>query len=341
MMKKLPIPGFVDLQVNGFGGADFSSPDLTADTFAAACRKLLDLGTAAFLPTVITSSLSLYERNLPLIANAIRSKEFRGRLLGIHLEGPFISREPGAVGAHNPKWVRKPDAKLLDRLFALADGTVRLITIAAELDGADKLARRAVKGGAAVSIGHSLATDADMARLVKAGATALTHLGNGLPNQLPRHQNPIWAGLANDSLTAMIITDGHHLPASVIKTMVRAKGAKHTVVVSDASPAAGLPPGHYNVLGNDAILERSGRLHNPAKKCLVGSSATMLQCMNHLASLQLLSFEELVTVGFINPLRVIGVGPSAVRSEAKLIWNNDAMAFVVQANPRATQDDNG
>ena len=299
--------GWVDLQVNGFLGVDFSSPDLTEVDFGCACRALLAQGTAAFLPTVITSSLDTYAHNLPLMAEVMAREEFQGRLLGFHLEGPFISRVPGAVGAHNPAYVRDPDIALLERLLDLADGRVRLLTLAAELPGADDLARCAVERGIAVSIGHSLYTTADLDRLADAGATALTHFGNGIPNMLPRHDNPLWVGLAHDAYTAMCITDGHHLPAPVIKTVARAKGADKFIVVSDASPVAGLPPGHYHFLDNDAILEPSGLFHNPEKQCLVGSSATMQQCMAHLAGLGVFTEDELDKAGHINPLKMIGL----------------------------------
>ncbi len=299
--------GFVDLQVNGFLGVDFSSPELTEADFILACRALLAQGTAAFLPTVITSSLDTYARNLPLMADVMARDEFPGRLSGFHLEGPFISRVPGAVGAHNPAFVCDPDVALLEQLLDWAGGRVRLLTLAAELPGADDLARCAVERGITVSIGHSLFTTADLDRMADAGATALTHLGNGLPNVLPRHDNPLWVGLAHDAYTAMLITDGHHLPVSVIKVAARAKGADKLIVVSDASPVAGLPPGRYHVLDNDAILEPSGRFHNPEKQCLVGSSATMAQCMAHLASLDVFSEAELQQVGWGNPLRLIGL----------------------------------
>lgn len=304
--------GFVDLQVNGFLGVDFSSPSLTEADFVRACRALLAQGTVAFLPTVITSSLETYARNLPLMADVMAREEFacgefESRLLGFHLEGPFISRVPGAVGAHNPNYVRDPDIALLEQLLDWAGRRVRLLTVAAELPGADDLARCAVERGIAVSIGHSLFTTADLDRMAGAGATALTHLGNGLPNVLSRHDNPLWVGLAHDAYTAMLITDGHHLPASVIKVAARAKGAERFIVVSDASPVAGLPPGYYHFLDNDAILEPSGRFHNPEKQCLVGSSATTRQCMAHLASLDVFSEAELQQVGWGNPLRLIGL----------------------------------
>ena len=102
----------------------------------------------------------------------------------------------------------------------------------------------------------------------------LTHLGNGIPNLLDRHRNPVWAGLAEDSLTAMLIADGHHLPADVIKVMIRCKSPEKIIIVSDASPATGFAPGHYTVMGNDAILEPNGKLYNPHLQCLVGSAST-------------------------------------------------------------------
>lgn len=303
--------GYVDLQVNGFLGVDFSDPALTEEDFARVCRALLAQGTAAFLPTMITSSLDTYARNLPLMASVMGRGEFAGRLPGVHLEGPFISRVPGAVGAHNPAYVRAPDVDVLAQLFDWAGGRVRLLTLAAELPGADELARFAVERGSAVSIGHSLFTTADLDRMADAGATALTHLGNGLPNVLPRHDNPLWAGLAHDAYTAMVIADGHHLPEPVLRVALRAKGADKLIVVSDASPVAGLPPGRYHFLDNDAILEPSGLFHNPAKQCLVGSSATMAQCMAHLASLDELSGDGLDQVGRTNPLTLIGVDAPA------------------------------
>ena len=327
MKQRLPIPGFVDLQVNGFEGVDFSRAGLTEAEAYIAFRSLLGMGTAAFLATVITSPLEVYERNLPLIARALARPEFRGRVLGIHIEGPFISAEPGAVGAHDARFVRPPDAALLARLIELGQGTVRLLTVAPEIPGADRLIRDAVGKGVAVSIGHTLASELDLAKAAAAGATALTHLGNGLPNQVHRHINPVWAGLANDALTAMIITDGHHLPPALIKTIIRAKGVDRIVVVSDASPAAGLPPGRYQLLGNDAVLEPSGRLHNPAKQCLVGSSATMVQCMTHLVSLGIVSLDELLQVGFFNPLRLIGAPPASVPAGPGMCFDPVARRF--------------
>ena len=331
MKIELSIPGFVDLQVNGYLGVDFSSPDLTEESFAWACRMLLQKGTAAFAPTIITSPLDVYERNLPLMAKVLALPEFQGRLLGLHLEGPFISSQPGAVGAHTPAWVCPPDLDLLKQLFGWAGGSVRLLTLAAELEGSKLLARWASDQGALVSVGHTLAAPEDLARLSQAGAKALTHLGNGLPPLLPKLANPIWAGLADDHYTAMFIGDGHHLSAGVLRSLIRAKGVERTVIVSDAAPISGLPPGRYTTLGNEVILEPSGRLYNPVKGHLVGSSATLLQCMNYLASLGFLFLEELLAVGFYNPLRLLDLEPETVPNhENRLCFDQEGRKFVME-----------
>jgi N-acetylglucosamine-6-phosphate deacetylase len=324
-------PGFVDLQVNGFLGVDFAGPDLAEEQFAEACLGVLHRGVAAFLPTIITCPADVCRRNLSLIAKAMRRGNLEGRVLGIHLEGPFISGEPGYVGAHDPKRVRIPDPSLLEQMQDWAEGAIRLLTIAAELPGAEELARCARGLGIAVSVGHSRCSEGDLGKLVHAGATALTHLGNGIPSDLPRHDNPIWAGLARDDLTAMIIADGHHLPESVIRVILRVKGAGRTVVVSDLCPIAGLSPGEHLCFGHRVTLEESGRVSLPERGCLAASGNTMLEGMNHLVSLDILSEEELLAVGFHNPLRLIGVDAAQIRSDAHVIFDRGAAQFTLRA----------
>jgi len=306
--NEIKIRGFVDLQVNGYKGVHFSDINLTRDDFVMACRGVFEAGTTAFLPTMITSPKEVYEHNLPIMATVLQEAEFRGNLLGFHIEGPFISAQEGARGAHDAPWISKPNVDYLKQLIEWADGQIKLLTIAAEPAGAEKLARYAVEHGITVSLGHQMAGEADLARLVQAGAVSLTHLGNGIPAMLPRHENPIWAGLGNDDLIAMIITDSFHLPASILKAIVRTKGPDQCVIISDASSPAGLQAGKYEVLGHQVVLEEDGLLHDLTTGYLAGSSATMLQCMNHMASLDLVDTGELLAMGFDNPLALIGLG---------------------------------
>ena len=126
----MKIPGFVDLQVNGYKGVDFSDPNLTEDSYIRVCRMLINNGTSAFLPTVITSPEDVYEKNLTLMANVHDMPEFTGHLPGFHIEGPFISSETGACGVHNCKWIREPDITFLDKLIAWSHGKIKLMTVA-------------------------------------------------------------------------------------------------------------------------------------------------------------------------------------------------------------------
>ena len=326
----MKIPGLVDLQVNGFKGVDFSSPDLTEEKFIQTCRMLLNNGITSFLPTIVTSPEDVYRNNLSMMAKVIDIPEFAGCLPGIHVEGPFISPEPGAYGVHNPDWIRKPDIKFLDKLIEWAQGKIKIVTIAAEVEGAEELTQYAVSKGITVSLGHQTAIEEDLDRIVRAGATALTHFGNGIPNTIHRHLNPIWAGLSNDNLTAMIIADGHHLPYSILKSIIRVKGVSRLIVVSDASPLAGMPPGRYKYGGEDVILEENGLLHNIRRNCLAGSSSTMMDCMNHLALLKFLSTDELVEVCFYNPLRLIGVDFHHIVSFQSVFFDEERGIFSLE-----------
>ncbi len=291
-----------DLQVNGGFGVDFSAADLTESEFLRAAEAILARGVTRFLPTVITSPWGLYRERLPMLARAIDRAGLGYELPGFHLEGPFISGQPGAVGAHNPAWVTPPSPEKLRELQEWAGGRIRLMTFAAEIPGAKETIAEAHRLGIAASLGHQLA---DSAELAAAGGDALTHLGNGIPNRLDRHHNPIWSGLANDALTALIITDGHHLPGEVIKCILRCKGVDRVVVTSDAAFAAGLPPGRYTVFGNDAVLEADGKLWIPERNCLAGSAGFLPDCIRFLRSLNLLSEEELSRAVWENPHRLL------------------------------------
>ncbi len=328
----MEIPGLIDLQVNGFKGVDFSGAHLNEEDVARACRELLDAGTTAFLATLITSPTEIYERNLPLIAKVAKADEFKGRLLGIHLEGPFLSPVEGARGAHSPKWMRAPSIEYLDRLVAWADGTVKMLTVAADLEGVEDVIRHATKLGIAVSLGHHMANEEHLKRCAAAGAKALTHLGNGIPALLPRHENPVWAGLDNDDLIATIIPDGHHLPPALLKTIIRAKSPASCIVISDASELAGLEPGRYESMGAEVMLDPSGRLYNPATGYMAGSSATVLTCMNHLASLDLVSYRELLAMAFDNPLRLLGIDRRHIRRDKVASYDEAHRRFYMR-NP--------
>ncbi len=324
----MTIPGFIDLQVNGCVGVDYSSLELTEEDFIKSCHALWKKGTIGFLPTIVTSSEEVYRRNLPLIRNAIEQNEFAKRMvLGFHLEGPFISPEDGARGAHPLKDVKTHDLELFKKLIEWSGNSIKLFTIAAELQGAGELCKYAIERGITISLGHQLAQYETIQKLVSCGATGLTHLGNANPHWVDRHRNSIISGLASDELTAMFIPDGHHIPDEFIKLILLTRSSDKLIVVSDASPFAAMPPGEYSSLGLDIKLDESGKLYNPVEGYLVGSSSTMLECMNYLASLELVRAEELFDMCFYNPLNFIGIDPELYAGYSDLQFVNNTFTI--------------
>ena len=310
----MAVSGFVDLQVNGYAGINFSDPGLTAARIERVARELYQRGTLAFCPTVVTAAPEVYRAVLPLLAEAILSapRDGHSHLLGLHLEGPFISPEDGARGVHPFSHVMPPSLAFLEELDDLARGQIALLTLAPEQPGALDVVRRAAQMGIVVSIGHTLATAAEIRAAVQAGARLSTHLGNGLPNLIHRHRNPLWPQLAAPELSAMLITDGHHLPPDMIAALLAAKGIDRVIVTSDVAPVAGQPPGEYEFAGSRILLEPSGRLRSLESDNLAGSSATMLDCMNVLAGLGLLSESDLWRAGRDNPLAVLGMDAASL-----------------------------
>jgi N-acetylglucosamine-6-phosphate deacetylase len=266
---------------------------------------LYQQGTAAFLPTVITAPWETYEHVLPLLAQVITSQGGQNPLLGIHLEGPYISPIDGARGVHPRADVRPPSSDEFRTLFNLAQGCIRLLTLAPELPGAIELIACARELGVIVSIGHTLAGSPDIQAAVAAGARCSTHLGNGCPAMINRHQNPLWPQLAQPSLAALLITDGHHLPADFVRTVLAVK-ASQTIVTSRCCSSCRTAARDYEFFGTKTRLETDGRLHSPQTGTLAGSAATMLQCMNWLTSLDNW-MSGLWAVARDNPLRLLGM----------------------------------
>lgn len=264
----------IDLQVNGWGGVDFSSAELTMEGVVRVAETLEQAGTTTFLPTVVTTSPETYQAVLPLLGAACKED---ARMPGIHLEGPFISSEDGAVGAHPKTHVREPSIDHFKRLQDLAGGHIRLATLAPELAGVLGLIEYLVENKVAVSVGHTLASAWQIEDACHAGATLATHVGNGIPNELNRTENPIWSILASP-LTVMLITDGFHTPPDFLKVVYAAKGAGEIILISDAAPVAGQPPGEYEIFGTRVRLTEEGCVRNLNASTLAGSASDLARC---------------------------------------------------------------
>jgi len=254
-------PGFVDIQSNGYNGQEFSSPALTVEKVAAIVDFQASFGVTRFLPTVTTASRETIIHSVRTIADACRqSARIANIAVGIHVEGPYISREDGARGAHPLAHCRPPCWDEFQQFQEAADGRIRLLTLSPEYSEAPAFIRRATDSGVVIALGHMTADSAQIKAAVDAGARLSTHLGNGAHRMLRRHPNYIWDQMAEDRLHASLIVDGHHLPPEVVKTIVRAKSPERCILVSDFSGLAGLPPGSYNTELCELEILADGRL---------------------------------------------------------------------------------
>ena len=300
-------PIWVDLQVNGYAGVDFNAPGLTEEAVKAVTERLNADGTAKFLPTLVTGDPEMLIATVRTVMAARRRYAVCERSIpGFFMEGPFISDKPGAVGTHPVEWVRPPDIALFDRFQDAAEGLVRMVNVAAEVPGMPEFVRELTARGVTVSLGHQLAkTPAEIEGCIAAGARAFTHLGNGIPNEINRHDNIIFTALVEDRASVMFIPDGHHLPDTMLKLYVRAVPIERLIAVSDAQYPAGMPPGEYEVCGARARLEPDGLLWNPARNCLVGATTPIARMMTLLQERVGLTEAECLRIGRDNPLALV------------------------------------
>lgn len=297
-------PGFVDLQVNGFAGADYCSPSTPQDEIGRSIRAIYATGVTRFYPTVITGSPENMSAALANLAKARRSLPEGEAIAGFHVEGPYISPEDGPRGAHPQRWVRAPDLSEFRRFQEAAEDGIRLMTLSPEWPGAPSFIEALVSTGVVVSIGHTKASAEQIQDAVSAGATMSTHLGNGAHAVLPRHPNYIWEQLAEDRLAASFIVDGIHLSNSFLRTALRAKGLQQCVLVTDAVMPAGCLPGPYKLGEVDVELHADGSVRLLGGTRLAGSALKMDRAISNVMQCAGLSLLDAVTLTTRNPARV-------------------------------------
>jgi N-acetylglucosamine-6-phosphate deacetylase len=320
---KIETPGFFDLQVNGYGGVDFNGAGLNPEQVAAALDRLRATGVTRCLPTLITSPFGAFADSARAIVRAGHPA-----VAGIHMEGPYISPEDGARGAHPRDCVIAASVDDFRRRQDAADGRIVLVTLAPEVDGALTLVEHLVSSGVRVAIGHTLASPRQLADAISAGASLATHLGNGCPEMLPRHPNHLWELLAADNVRASLIADGHHLPASTLKTMIRAKGIQRTILVSDAIAAAGERPGQYAIAGQACTLGEDGRVSLPGTPYLAGSSLTLDRAVANTVRFTGLPIDDVLPMASTIPASYLG---QATAGTLDADWNPQTCELQVRA----------
>lgn len=310
-------PGLVDLQVNGYLGQEFSAPDLTVEKVAAIVRAHDPFGVTALCPTVTTNATETLSHALRTIAQAAQLPELKRRIAGIHLEGPYISPDDGPRGAHPLEHCRPPDWDEFQQFQEHAQGQIRLLTLSPEYPNAAEFIARVTASGVVVALGH-LNADSDQIRAaVEAGARLSTHLGNGAHRALPRHPNYLWDQLAEDRLTASLIVDGHHLPASVVKTFIRAKTAERCILVSDESGMAGLPPGVYDTQLCQLEILPSGKIVIAGQQqLLAAASAPLSENVRKVMEFAEVDLRQAITMASTRPASLIGYQAGSFESDA-------------------------
>lgn len=270
-------PGLIDLQVNGHLEGDANAAEPDPEHIAAMARSLAGHGVTRFLPTVITASPAEMAARIRAIAEAVRDSPTTSRAVaGIHVEGPSLSDQDGPRGVHPLEHIRPPSIAELQSWLDAAPGLLRIVTLSPHHPGSVEATRFLVAHGVRVAVGHTHASDAEIAAVVDAGATLSTHLGNGAHAMLPRHPNYLWTQLAEPRLAAGVIADGHHLPDATLATMIAAKRDHGLFLVSDAvaTPAA-LLDGGVSTVGGGVHLADDGALRHVSTGFLAGSVQTL------------------------------------------------------------------
>ena len=312
----LVIPGLVDIHVHGCAGADFSDGDYAG--LVRMARYLARRGVTSFAPASMTLPYDALDKAFHAAARLRREGLADGaRLMGIQMEGPFLSREKR--GSQNPAYLRLPDWDRFLRLYDAAEGLLRIVDVAPELPGAVEFTRRASEK-CRVSVAHTAAGYDQAAAVFDAGATHLTHLFNAMSGIHHRHPGPIGAASERENVTAELICDGIHVHPSAVRMAFRLFPGR-ICLISDALRCCGMADGSYSLGGQEILL--SGGVARLTGGAIAGSAADLYQCMRRAVSFGI-PREQAVWAATALPARVIGR-----ESETGAIADGRAADFVI------------
>lgn len=304
-------PAFVDVQINGCLGIGFGDPTLTPDqvrTVTAECHRH---GIGTFCPTIITAGSEPIRAAFANLSRILDTDaDLARRMPCFHLEGPYISAEDGARGAHPREHARDPEWDEFRRWQDAAGGRIRMVTLAPERHGALEIIEKLAASGIVVAIGHTSATPQRIREAVAAGARTSTHLGNGSHALIPRHDNYLWEQLAADELFASVISDGHHLPPAVVKTIVRAKTPSRVLITCDSGPLAGSPPGIYRDWGTELEVLPSGKIVVAGTPFLAGSGHFTDRCVAGMVRMAGVSLADAIEMATSRPRELMALPPA-------------------------------
>ncbi len=317
------LPGFVDLQVNGYFGEEFLTAG--ADGWARVITRLPQTGTTAFLPTFVTAPPGVLTAGLRAAATLIPALPAGARVLGVHVEGPFIS--PAWKGAHNEAWITEPSADAVAELLDAGRGVLRLVTLAPERRGGMAAVTALTEAGVLVSVGHSDATAQQVAEAADHGARMVTHLFNAQRPMHHREPGVVGQALTDLRLTSGLIADMHHVHPQVCVLAFRAAPGR-ICAVTDAATCAGMAPGSYR-LGGEPIELPPDDGEPPVRSdgTLAGSGLRMDAAVGNLVAAGI-GLVEAVCAATRVPADLIGrpdLGRIAPGAAADVVWLGDDM----------------
>lgn len=308
--------GFLDMQVNGYEGSDYSLENFERRHIENIIRRLAAAGTTQHVPTIITRPQELIVKNLRVISRARREAPLiDAAIAGIHIEGPYISHEDGPRGAHDPRYLRDPDYEEFLRWQEAAEGQIKIVTLAPEREGALSFIEKITKQGVVAAIGHTAASPERIREAIAAGASLSTHLGNGSHASLPRLKNYIWEQLAADGLWAGLIADSFHLPEAVVKVIAKVKGLDRLILVSDVSLPGGYRPGLYKWGNLDVQVFDDGHVGLAGTGFLAGAGHLLDWDIPVFMRFTGASLAETIRLCTVNPARLLGI-PSLCEVQA-------------------------
>jgi N-acetylglucosamine-6-phosphate deacetylase len=301
---KTAVPGFVDLHIHGAGGHDVMEG--SGNALRSVTRKVSEYGTTSIVATTVTAStdetLRAVEDIAAYIAHQHETDEPRAEILGIHFEGPFISKQ--RRGVHPAEWIQLPSAETLSRFIKAAAGNARILTIAPEVLGAAPCIDAAREAGLVVSIGHTDATYEQARAAMARGAHSATHVYNAMRPFTHRDPGVIGAVLTSADINAELIADGVHVQEAAMKLLLMAKGAAHVTLVSDGLSATGMPDGKYTLGGFEVTV--SGGVCRNAEGVLAGSTLTLDRALRNIVALGT-SLPDAVRMLTLNPAVLLGI----------------------------------
>jgi len=314
-------PGLIDLHVNGGGNGDVM--DGTVESITKMRQTYIKFGTTGILPSIISAPNEKIIRAIKAIKSAMDLKVDGTKILGIHLEGPFLNENK--KGAHKKEYLQEPSISVFKKYLEASNNTIKILSFAPELKGGKELIEFVCNKGIIVGIAHSGAFYEDTIEAIKSGVTYASHTFNGMTGMTSREPGAVGAILLSENVYAELIADGHHVHPKMIDIMIRVKGTDKTILVTDAMKPTGTSTTSFEIDGMKVFIRNGGSFNKEGILC--GSVLTMNKAIKNIIDWTNLPVHSIVKMASLNPARAIGldsnVGSIEIGKDANIVFFDD------------------